>query len=585
MKNRKRKIIAYGMGMLCVLICAGLAFWFAWKGGYFLPDWISWQEKEVTFTRDEETVSITLHRRQVQVYAESQSRESAEGDARAVPQTSGENTQVSGENDAQAHLLWESPREYKVQDFLWCDINGDEQEELLLLCWKIGRFGKHKPFWVEEDEQDWSQHIFVYQWNGKEMQPLWMASDIGLSARRWKYDPHGILLIEDKDGELTGWKWPNWGLERVETEIEFLALGDNLVHAPIYNYGMEHGYDFLFENLADEIMQANVAIINQETILVEDPVRYGDFPDFGTPMEVGEAIVDAGFDVVSHATNHALDQGIYGIETTTQFYADKNIACLGIGVRGAQIVRRRGLKIAFLNYTYGLNGKTMPAEMPDAVSTLSDEDRVRWELQQAREAADILIVCVHWGTEYSSEIDEEQQKWTDIFFENRVDVVIGTHPHVLQPYGIIDREIVAADTAGIETIVADTAGVETIVADTAGVETVAADTAGAETMDMDTAASVNHQMLVYYSLGNYISAQDRVECIFGGMARFTIGYTMEGLEITGYELVPLITHQSDGYFTTYRLEDYSEELLSRHRLAEEIRSYQLPSAEELRLSR
>lgn len=546
MKIKKGKIIAYGAGILCALVCVGLALWFAWKEGYFLPDWIAWQEKEVTFTRDGETVNITLHHRRVQVQAESRIQASGASDAQEESriQASGASDaqeesrrQASDESDAQAELLWESPGEYKVQDFLWCDINGDEQEELLLLCWKIGRFGKHKPFWVEEDEQEWSQHIFVYQWNGTEMQPIWMASDIGLLARRWKYDPHGILLIENKDGELTGWKWPNWGLERVETKIEFLALGDNLVHAPIYNYGMEHGYDFLFENLADEIAQANVAIINQETILVDDPVRYGDFPDFGTPIEVGEAIVDAGFDVVSHATNHALDQGLYGIETSTEFYADKNIACLGIGAQGAQIVRRRGLKIAFLNYTYGLNGKPMPAEMPDAVSTLSDSDRVQQELQQARRDADILIVCVHWGTEYSNEIDEEQEKWTDIFYENGVDVVIGTHPHVLQPYGIID--------GGTE----------------------------------------NHRMLVYYSLGNYISAQERVECIFGGMAKFTIEYTMEGLEITDYELVPLITHQSDGYFTTYCLEDYSEELLSEHRLEEEILSYHLPSAEELMLSR
>lgn len=132
---------------------------------------------------------------------------------------------------------------------------------------------------------------------------------------------------------------------------------------------------------------------------------------------------------------------------------------------------------------------------------LFSEEEVRSALAQARSAADFVIVFAHWGTEYAQDPDAFQKRWTQIFLECAVDVVVGTHPHCLQPYELL--------------------------------------------MDDN-----GHQMLVYYSIGNYISAQPEKHCVKGGMAKFTIGLTEKGYQLTEYALQPLaITWHEGGKYT------------------------------------
>ena len=111
--------------------------------------------------------------------------------------------------------------------------------------------------------------------------------------------------------------------------------------------------------------------------------------------------------------------------------------------------------------------------------------------------SDMVIVFAHWGTEYAQEPDDFQQRWTQVFLESGVDVVVGTHPHVLQPY-----ELLTADDG--------------------------------------------HQMLVYYSIGNFISAQPEKRCVKGGMAEFTVSLTPQGYQVTEYRLTPLAIEWSQG---------------------------------------
>ena len=133
------------------------------------------------------------------------------------------------------------------------------------------------------------------------------------------------------------------------------------------------------------------------------------------------------------------------------------------------------------------------------VHLLDDEDQVRNDIAKARSEADFVIVFAHWGTEYSKQTDSFQQKWTQIFLESKADVVIGTHPHVLQPCEMLEDED-------------------------------------------------GHKMLVFYSIGNYISAQSEKTCVKGGMASFTVSLTSKGYEITEYTLQPLsITWQEGRY--------------------------------------
>lgn len=471
----------------------GAAFWLLWQSGAFLPGWIIWENRTISESSGE--YEMALNRKTVEVFC-------------------------------QGNTVWTSPRGVKVQDALSCDIDNDGADELLLLCWKKGRYGEHKPFWVEEDEKSWSQHLFVYEYAEGEIRPKWMSSYIGQDVMEISYRkgaPPGIhLLLTSPDGVVSSWFWDSWGFTKEKTDTTFVVFGDNLIHEPIYRYGLQGndeagetgtdvtGFDFLYENVRDVIAENDIAVINQETPLVGEPSLYGDYPRFGTPVQVGEAIVNAGFDVVTCATNHALDRGKEGVNTTKSFFRDNQVMCLGIQAEEDrdyhpyEILARNGIRFALLNYTYGTNGIRMPEENPNMVHLLDDENKIASDIKMAGAESDFVIVFVHWGTENTGAPDEFQRKWTQLFADCKVDVVIGTHPHAIQPYELL------RDDEG-------------------------------------------HEMLVYYSIGNYISAQPEESCVKGGMAAFTVSLTAEGFRVTEYGFRPLtISWQTGGkYVTTF----------------------------------
>ena len=155
------------------------------------------------------------------------------------------------------------------------------------------------------------------------------------------------------------------------------------------------------------------------------------------------------------------------------------------------------MKFALLNYTYGINGISLSEEHLHMVHLLADEAQIREDIRRAKEEADAVVVFVHWGTENAEEPDAFQERWTDVFLDCRVDVVVGTHPHVLQPYEVL------------------------------------------ESMD-------GHRMLVYYSIGNFVSAQPEKSCVKGGMAHFTIAPVPDGVKVTEYGLSPLAIQWQKG---------------------------------------
>ena len=463
------------------LVSTGAILYLLWSGGAFLPRWISWQSG--SFYDSSESYEIVLQNKKVEILYGGVS-------------------------------VWNSPKGVKVQAVLSCDIDNDGMDELLLLCWKIGRYGEHRPYWVERDEKKWSQHIFVYEYENGKIKAKWMASDIGQDVAKMEGNgreaPFNRLLLTAPDGEISRFRWDYWGFTKEETAVSFVVFGDNLIHEPIYRYGLrqEADFDFLFENVKDVIAESDVAVINQETPLVDNPEQYGGYPRFGTPAQVGQAIVDAGFDVVTCATNHVLDRGGDGVCFTKEFFTSRGVTCLGIETVDEadgspyKILVRNGTRFALFNYTYGTNGIRIPEENPDMVHLLDDEERVMREIKEAEEEADFVIVFVHWGTEYEKQPDEFQQKWTQVFLDSKVDVVVGTHPHVLQPYEML------RDDNG-------------------------------------------HEMLIYYSIGNYISAQDEESCVKGGMAGFTVSLTAEGFRVTEYSLQALtITRVEGGRYST-----------------------------------
>jgi poly-gamma-glutamate synthesis protein (capsule biosynthesis protein) len=284
----------------------------------------------------------------------------------------------------------------------------------------------------------------------------------------------------------------------------------------------------LYSNIKDVISAADIAVVNQETILGGDEFPYSGYPNFNSPVEIGEALVNTGFDVILQATNHTMDYGLEAVENTLEFWRQyPQIAVLGINETEENrekipIIQKNGIKIAMLNYTFSLNGYSNPKDKPYLVNML-DKEKMAEDIEAAEKEADITVVFPHWGTEYVYEATRMQKDLTDFFYEHGVDLVIGTHPHVLEPVEWIETE-------------------------------------------------EDHRMLVYYSLGNFMSYQKEAPRMLGGMAELTITKDETGTYISNTEIIPIITHYESGsadyHYTIYRLSDYTEALAKEHGVSE-----------------
>lgn len=332
--------------------------------------------------------------------------------------------------------------------------------------------------------------------------------------------------------------------------VSLVMVGDILFHTPVAESGVQedgsYNYDALFANVKDEIEGADLALVNQEVIIGGEALGISGYPSFNAPYELGDALAEAGFDVVLHATNHTLDQGKKGVQNCLSFWKNQHpdVAVLGINAsQDAQnnniyVYEQDGIRIAILNYTYGTNGIDLPSDMPYAVNLL-EEEKVVADIEKAKEEADFIIVCPHWGTEYQLTPSAEQGRWTEIFLENGVDLVIGTHPHVIQPIEWIPYE----DQGG----------------------------------DAENGASDTEGMLVYYSLGNFLnwtssSGEGIANRMVGGMAEVTIGIDENGEAfIVDYGVEPLVCHLTEGVngVTTYLLEDYNEEMVAENAILQQ----------------
>jgi poly-gamma-glutamate synthesis protein (capsule biosynthesis protein) len=326
--------------------------------------------------------------------------------------------------------------------------------------------------------------------------------------------------------------------EHTSVNIDLVMVGDILAHEGVYKSGyFDDGtvnFDHIFANVKDDIQAADIAIVNQEVVLGGIELGLSGYPCFNSPYELGDALVNAGFNVVLHATNHALDKGITGIDNTLNFWRENHpeIAVLGIhdesftdySTQDIYVYEQEGVKIAILNYTYGTNGIAIPQSRPLIVNLL-DEDKIKTDVARAKELADFVVVCPHWGTEYVYTPDSSQEKWTQLFYDLGVDLVIGTHPHVIEP------------------------------------------------VEWITSPENDHKMLVYYSLGNFVSNQSEKPRMLGAMAKVTITMDTENGEkssayISDYSVEPLVTHKlfGPGLITTYNLSDYSDELAAQNRI-------------------
>ncbi len=331
--------------------------------------------------------------------------------------------------------------------------------------------------------------------------------------------------------------------------LTLIAVGDNLIHGPIYRQANERsnnsGFDFrpAYQQIASYLAEADLALMNQETPLGGTELGLSSYPQFNSPQELGEQMIELGFNMFSHANNHVLDAGQRGFNNTIAFWrrqsAEKPVIMAGIAADREddqlQILQVKDLKIALLAYTYGTNGLRLPKSSSGIIKYL-DDDLICQELDKAIAEANIVIVSVHWGQEYQANANNEQKRLAQLMADNGADIIIGSHPHVLQ-------------------------GVEML-----------------STPD-------GRQVPVFYSLGNFISAQNRPDTMLGGMAKVQMVYDKATgkLSLTELGIIPLVTDYSASYknITIYPLNSYTEAQANRHGVRASNSSFSLAYLKKL----
>ena len=317
-----------------------------------------------------------------------------------------------------------------------------------------------------------------------------------------------------------------------EDELDLVMAGDVLLHLRLayWSENGKGGYDFnpIFKLIKPIIKKADLAIVNQETILGGKELGVSGYPTFNGPYELGDAIANAGFDVVLQSNNHSLDRGKQGIYNCLNFWKKyPKIKTVGINTSEAQkkklcIYKKNGIKVAILNYTYGTNGIPLPKDMPYAVNYLV-KDEVINDIKRAEKEAEFTIVCPHWGTEYYRGITDYQKTWSKIFVENGVDLVLGAHPHVIEPIKYV------------------------------------------------TDKKTGHKMLVYYSLGNFVNStmsDGRVgDRYVGGIAKVKLKRGADNkVRIVKYGVKATVMHNGGTKYGSrvYPLSKYTEELAKKN---------------------
>ena len=242
----------------------------------------------------------------------------------------------------------------------------------------------------------------------------------------------------------TGETQPTPIVTKIENKhLSMSVIGDIMCHNTQYKDAYNSStstYDFsyVFEDIKSYISEADIAIGNLETTFAGKDRGYSNYPTFNTPEQLAYNLKDFGIDVLSTANNHCMDTSFSGLVSTLNYLDDAGISHTGTNATEENqdeilIKDINGIKIAFLAFTYGTNGITVPSDKSFAVN-LIDDDFILEQLSLAKtQNPDLICVSMHWGIEYQTKQNSEQERLANLLFENGVDVILGSHPHVLQP--------------------------------------------------------------------------------------------------------------------------------------------------------
>lgn len=240
----------------------------------------------------------------------------------------------------------------------------------------------------------------------------------------------------------------NTQISTTNTEITILnpritisSVGDIMCHKSQYlSVHKNNTYDFSqwFKPITPYIKDADLSICNLETVFAGEEYAYSTYPRFNTPSTLAQAIKDAGFDVIATANNHSLDKGNHGIINTIDVLNSLELSHTGTYINKTKdnsILYKEidNIKIAILNYTYGTNGLPIPKDNPNAVNIIDLQQMIS-DIESAREeASDLIIFVLHFGEEYQRNQSHQQSDLAETLFFNGAHIILGSHPHVIQP--------------------------------------------------------------------------------------------------------------------------------------------------------
>ncbi len=226
-----------------------------------------------------------------------------------------------------------------------------------------------------------------------------------------------------------------------DTTITISAIGDIMCHNTQFKDAYSNGnYDFsyVFSEIEPFIKNADISIGNLETTFAGKSKSYQGYPNFNTPEALAFDLSELGIDILTTSNNHSLDTGYSGLESTLNYLDEANISHVGtarsLEEQNTILIKEvKNLKLAFLSYTYGTNGIPIPKEKNYCIN-LIDKEFILSQLENVKKQnPDLICVSMHWGNEYEQTPNEIQTDLTDFLFENDVDIIFGSHPHVLQP--------------------------------------------------------------------------------------------------------------------------------------------------------
>ena len=311
-----------------------------------------------------------------------------------------------------------------------------------------------------------------------------------------------------------------------DNSITILGVGDNLAHEQVFlTASTGSGYDFrpFYKNIKPFISSADLATVNQETPLATALGSASGYPHFNTPTEMGDALIDAGFDVANMGNNHMFDMGVDGAYVTREYWDEKNIPCTGFyygydDLFDFRIIEKNGIKVAFLSFVEMTNDE-LPSSYSAIVVYMNDPDLVRSMIEEAKEKADIVVVHAHWGDENTDVTNDYVYNEAQKLVDWGADIVFGNHSHVLQDLVTLTRE------------------------------------------------SDGQKCPVIYSLGNFFSAQKVRDQLVSGMLNVQVTKDASGkVKPTAMGFLPIVTHYTGDRenLALYPLSMYSDELALMH---------------------